>query len=235
MQILEGFSKFAPFTPKSPYFIRRWDEVSGRFSAEEVLLERLTRVKPRDVVSGHLPATPSIIRRVTRPDFLAYFIYRDPRDVVISHAFYATDKAGNWKRSMYQHLPMEERIRLEITGFRDDRIEYPDIRKRFDDFDGWFGQTGILTIRFEELIHARWQTLGRIAGHFLQRVDTLPMPENDIVKILEKCIEPERSPTFRSGKTGGWKQHFTNEHKSLFKDVAGDLLVKLGYEENNDW
>jgi hypothetical protein len=25
------------------------------------------------------------------------------------------------------------------------------------------------------------------------------------------------------------------EHKNLFKDVAGDLLVRLGYEENNDW
>jgi hypothetical protein len=49
------------------------------------------------------------------------------------------------------------------------------------------------------------------------------------------AIQPRKSHTFRSGKTGGWKQHFTDEHKSLFKDVAGDLLVKLGYEENNDW
>ena len=24
-------------------------------------------------------------------------------------------------------------------------------------------------------------------------------------------------------------------NKNLFKDVAGDLLVKLGYEKGNDW
>jgi hypothetical protein len=37
------------------------------------------------------------------------------------------------------------------------------------------------------------------------------------------------------GKTSGWREHFTEEHKNLFKDIAGDLLVKLGYEKSNDW
>ena len=36
-------------------------------------------------------------------------------------------------------------------------------------------------------------------------------------------------------KVGGWKEFFTEEHKRLFKEVAGDLLVKLAYEENNSW
>jgi len=49
-------------------------------------------------------------------------------------------------------------------------------------------------------------------------------------------LDPARkSHTFRSGQTGGWREHFTDEHKKLFKDVAGDLLVRLGYEKNNEW
>ena len=44
-----------------------------------------------------------------------------------------------------------------------------------------------------------------------------------------------KSPTFRSGKTGEWKKHFTDEHKAIFKEIAGDLLVRLGYEKNNNW
>jgi hypothetical protein len=35
--------------------------------------------------------------------------------------------------------------------------------------------------------------------------------------------------------TGGWREFFTEEHKQLFKDVAGDLLVRLGYEKDNNW
>ena len=49
------------------------------------------------------------------------------------------------------------------------------------------------------------------------------------------AIQPGKSRTFRSGKTGGWKEHFPREHRLLFKDVAGDLLVRLGYEKDNDW
>ena len=60
-------------------------------------------------------------------------------------------------------------------------------------------------------------------------------PARTILSALESSINPARSPTFRSGKTGEWKKHFTGEHKKLFKDVAGDLLVKLGYEKDNNW
>ena len=47
--------------------------------------------------------------------------------------------------------------------------------------------------------------------------------------------QPKKSHTFRSGKTGGWREHFNDEHKKLFKDVTGGLLVKLEYEKDNDW
>jgi hypothetical protein len=35
--------------------------------------------------------------------------------------------------------------------------------------------------------------------------------------------------------TNGRCEFFSEEHKQLFKDVAGDLLVRLGYEKDNDW
>jgi hypothetical protein len=48
-------------------------------------------------------------------------------------------------------------------------------------------------------------------------------------------IDPGRSPTFRAGKMGEWRTHFTPAHKSMFKEVAGELLVKLGYEDGDNW
>jgi hypothetical protein len=77
--------------------------------------------------------------------------------------------------------------------------------------------------------------LARVADHFLGRVDTLQATPEAIIQVLEASINPRKSPTFRSGKTGEWRKYFTEEHKKIFKDVAGDLLIRLGYEQSNDW
>jgi hypothetical protein len=98
----------------------------------------------------------------------------------------------------------------------------------------WLNQPEVLTIHFEDLINDRAATLTHIMDHFLARVP-LQTSRQLILDSLESSINPANSPTFRSGKTGEWKKHFTEAHKKIFKEVAGELLVKLGYEENNDW
>jgi len=40
---------------------------------------------------------------------------------------------------------------------------------------------------------------------------------------------------YRKGKSGDWKNYFTEEHIVCFKEKYGKLLMKLGYEENLDW
>lgn len=40
---------------------------------------------------------------------------------------------------------------------------------------------------------------------------------------------------FRKGEVGDWKQYFTPEARSWFKDAAGDILQRLGYENDNSW
>lgn len=47
----------------------------------------------------------------------------------------------------------------------------------------------------------------------------------------------QEDPTaeWRKGIAGDWKNHFTNEDKDLFKSIAGELLVELGYEQGTDW
>jgi hypothetical protein len=63
----------------------------------------------------------------------------------------------------------------------------------------------------------------------------IPTPREEALRLLMAAIQPRRSATFRSGKSGTWRQYFTEEHKRLFKEVAGDLLIRLGYETDNDW
>lgn len=40
---------------------------------------------------------------------------------------------------------------------------------------------------------------------------------------------------FRKGAPGDWSNHFTAEHKTLFKRLYPNLVVKLGYEASDDW
>ena len=63
----------------------------------------------------------------------------------------------------------------------------------------------------------------------------IPTPREKALSILVEAIQPKKSHTFRSGKTGAGVSISPKSIRKLFKDVAGDLLVKLGYEKNNDW
>ena len=40
---------------------------------------------------------------------------------------------------------------------------------------------------------------------------------------------------YRKGVAGDWANYFTAEHVDAFNEQFGDLLVKLGYEENRQW
>jgi hypothetical protein len=93
----------------------------------------------------------------------------------------------------------------------------------------------VLCIRFEDLINNRDTTLKAMLAEVEKTGYKIPVPREKALAILVQSIQPKKSRTFRSGKTGAWHEYFSEEHKKLFKDVAGDLLVRLGYEKNNDW
>jgi hypothetical protein len=40
---------------------------------------------------------------------------------------------------------------------------------------------------------------------------------------------------YRKGAVGEWKEYFTDTQKRWFKEEAGEVLVRAGYEEGFDW
>jgi hypothetical protein len=235
-QILLGFSNVAPYAKRVHSFYAEYEGESGRKRAPEHALAWLDSLHPRDVASAHIFARPEAVARVCSPAFVPYFIFRDPRDVVVSHVFYVTDmEARHVHHNYYQSLPdFNARLTVSILGRPDTGIEFSNIADRFAPYLGWLDQPEVLSIHFEDLIHDRAATLTQIMDHLLTRAP-LPATRQLILDSLETSINPKKSPTFRSGKTGEWKKHFTDEHKKIFKDVAGDLLVKLGYEKDKEW
>jgi len=235
-QILLGFSNVAPYSKRLHSFYAEYEGESGVKRTPEQAFAWLDSLRPRDVASAHLFARPETAARVCSPRFIPYFIFRDPRDVVVSHVFYVTDmEARHVHHDYYQSLPdFDSRLRVSILGRPNTEIEFLDIADRFAPYLGWLDHDEVLSIHFEDLINDRTSALTRIMDHFLARAP-LHAPRQLILNSLEASINPGQSPTFRSGKTGEWKKHFTDEHKKIFKDVAGDLLVRLGYEKDGNW
>ena len=237
-QVLMGFSRVAPFSPHVALPFFSYDGETGQKRSVEEALAYVRSLRPLDVTSTHLLAWPEVVDAVCTPKFLPYIIFRDPRDIVVSHVFYITEMAPGHAHSQYYNENLknfDERLKVSILGRPDVEIEFPDIAKRFELYRGWLDRPQVLVLRFEDFIHNRRETIGQVVDHFLKRVDTLPSSRDQIINALEANIDPQRSPTFRSGKTGEWKKYFKDEHKKLFKGVAGDLLVQLGYEKDNNW
>jgi len=241
-QILLGFGNVAPYAKRVHSFYAEYEGESGVKRAPEQALRWLDSLRPCDVASAHLFARTEVVARVIsspngdKPRFMPYFIFRDPRDVVVSHVFYITEmESHHVHHAYYRSLPdFDARLKVSILGRPDSGIEFQNIAERFAPYLGWLDQPQVLTIHFEDLIQERVQALNRIIAHFLARVP-LRASRQLILNSLESAINPTKSPTFRSGKTGEWKRHFTDEHKHIFKDIAGDLLIRLGFETNLDW
>jgi hypothetical protein len=235
-QILLGFNRVAPFSRRLHSFYAEYEGESGRKRSPEQAVRWLDSLRPGDNASAHLFARPEAVALVTTPAFVPYFIFRDPRDVVVSHVFYVTEmEPDHVHHAHYQSLPdFDARLKVSILGRPDLDIEFPNIADRFTPYLGWLDQPSVMKIHFEDLIHDHAGTLDRIIDHFLARV-SLQSPRSLLHESLETSINPSKSPTFRSGKTGEWKQYFTAEHKKIFKGVAGDLLIRLGYEKDSDW
>jgi hypothetical protein len=235
-QILLGFSGVAPFSKRLHSFYAEYEGESGIKRSPAQAIAWLDTLHPCDVASAHLFARPDVVERVASPAFVPYFIFRDPRDVAVSHVFYVTDmEARHVHHVYYASLPdFDARLTASNLGRPDADMEFPDIAARFAPYLGWLDHPKVLAIHFEALVNDRTRTLTRIMDHFLARIP-LRASRQLILDSLEASIHPKRSPTFRSGRTGEWQVHFTEEHKRIFKDTAGDLLIRLGYEKNHDW
>ena len=236
LQILNGFTQIMPYRYVDADPIRTISR-EGRHRTADEILDDLQYV-PQGVIGwGYVDATEMNAFFLTETGRVNYFIYRDPRDVLVSHVFFATDMhKEHGMHEYYNSLPgFDERLNVAITGIDQPGLKMGSVKKRYADVFQWLDQKNTMCIRFEDIINNRDATLNAMLDEVEKTGYQIPTPRDKALSMLIDAIQPKKSHTFRSGKTGGWRNHFTDEHKRLFKETADDLLVRLGYEENNDW
>ena len=237
-QVLAGFSELGPFVNTGWNAITMFDGPTGQPRPQAEILRAIGRLRAGDLGFGHLHAEPEIESALSRPGVAPFFILRDPRDVVVSHVFYVTELEPNHVHHRYYVDTLnsfDQRLQASILGRPELVNPFPDIAERFSPYLAWLENVRVLSVRFEDFITAREEILGQVYDHVVRNGFAYSGGREQAVNILSAKIDPERSPTFRSGKVGGWKEHFTPAIKDQFKQVTGDLLVRLGYEKDQDW
>ncbi len=235
-QVLFGLTEIGPFVDPGFPPVNRTENNQPR--SEKAIVRSLLELRHGDIRYGYLHAREPYLSLLTKPGWATIFIYRDPRDMLVSHVFYATDMYhGHGMHRYYtEHLKsMEERLDAAIEGVRIPGFELASVRERYDSYLGWLRCDEILSLRFEDFILKRKETLARLLDYLSKKGFRSSFRRDHEIAVLEKAIQPGKSGTFRKGQPGNWRDHFTDENKERFKTVAGDLLQTLGYEENNDW
>ena len=118
--------------------IRSITKAGQRRNASDIL-EDLRRI-PRGVVGwGYLDPTDENVDFLCRPDRVNYFLYRDPRDLLVSQVFFATDMyEDHGMHEYYNSLPdFGSRLNVAITGIDRDGLKMVSVKQRYEGVLQW--------------------------------------------------------------------------------------------------
>lgn len=234
-QILLGLTRIGPFVdPGMPPLTRSAENQNLPLPQ---VVERVNQLQAGDIAYGYFQALPEYLQALSAEKVASIFITRDPRDVLVSHIFYATEMyPGHGMHRYYNSLPdMDARLNAAIEGVDDGLFQLSAIRVKYERYLAWLTISEVEKIKFESLILEQRRSLDQILTFLRSKGFSPDIKAEEAIASLMQSIQPERSGTFRGGRVGDWKKHFSDENKARFKDETGDLLIDLNYEAGSDW
>lgn len=226
-------------------------------AAADFIMERDAAREGKTIVGDKSPSS-TIHGQVVRdthavyPDAKLIYIVRDGRDVLISERF------RNFVEDS-KHLTAEDRriiaaLKVDQTPFTDGTRSiftdtfirqiaqrWADDLNEIDDEAKRLYPDAYFSLRYEDLLAQPFAEMDKLWA-FLG-VQTDPDLETDIKNEMGHNLDEEwqakRNESIASflpkGKAGNWRNMFTAHNRQVFKDVAGDVLLKWGYEKDGNW
>ena len=163
-----------------------------------------------------------------------FFVFRNPRDIVVSHYFASRRDAQNLNSPHYRKLANPE----DGIPWMIDTLENMGL---FSSLRSWASMpeddSRLLLLRFEDLTGPRQFEVFRNLFAYCD----IDMPDGVLRELLEdhsfRALSGGRRPGeedvvshYRKGIAGDWKNHFTDEHIEKFRAVTNDLATLTGYE-----
>ncbi|HKZ26797.1 MAG TPA: sulfotransferase domain-containing protein, partial [Rubrobacteraceae bacterium] len=229
----------------------------GRLAVNYFLIERLSKTDKKIVGDKTTFSHGEILNELGAlyPEARVIHVIRDGRDVAVSMihhmwnyskdagAFYDLEPEDLEKRDAYRKDPASALAEGLFTEKRLTNIARSWailVGKAIEDGPKLLGGN-YTEVRYEVLLANPEEEVGRIL-----RLLGADASEETVKHCVEaagfekwsegrKSGEEESSSFYRKGVAGDWKNVFTERDRRIFKQVAGELLIRLGYEKDYDW
>jgi sulfotransferase 6B1 len=163
---------------------------------------------------------------------------RDLRDTLLSLLFFISKKETIYNSlSLYhKNRPYKEWLKLSFHKKLSELINNDYLKIEIENALYFLATKNTLVTKFENLVGTKGNGVSE-----LQRIELKKIYDFANIKYTSNMIEKTaanlfgNTRTFRSGKIGEWKKHFTNEHKKEFKKQLGKYLIEFGYEKDDNW
>jgi LPS sulfotransferase NodH len=226
-------------------------------AAADFIMERDAAKEGKRIVGDKSPSS-TIHGQAVRdlhavfPDAKLIYIVRDGRDVLISERFRNLVEESKFLKAEDKH--MIEELRKDQSQFTNGTRSIftenvirrvasawvKNLQETEDEGRKLFGEH-YCSLRYEDLLahpfgemQRLWNFLGVQADQSLEKVITDEMSSNPDEEWQAKRNEDIAS-FLPKGQAGNWQRLFTPKDKAIFKEVAGEMLVKWKYEANSQW
>ena len=147
----------------------------------------------------------------------ATYIYRDPRDAMLSAFDYGKrvlEKQG--RPNAFSHL-------TDFQKTMDFFTEY------VQDWEKWMQVSGVLTARYEDLL----QNYDLEAGHLARFLGVNPQDE-PVAAVIDKYrpagqVQGQQGTHFFKGQVGRFRERYTPQEQKILSAKFGPTLEKMGY------
>lgn len=177
----------------------------------------------------HVPGTPHNVALLRASAVPYVVLFRDLRDVAVSHYHYVRNTPWHPEYRAYAALDLDGGLHHFARTLLPAYVDW--IRTWRANRDPELS----LEVRYESMLEDPHAHLSAILDLF-----GLPADAQRVAEIVEAQSfkrlsggrergEANTKSFFRSGKAGGWREVFTPAHTAAFQEHAGALFEKLGY------
>jgi hypothetical protein len=144
------------------------------------------------------------------------YIYRDPRDAMLSAYDYGQRARKNGRPNAFSHL-------TDFQKSLDFIMDYVRI------WEKWMGEKGVLIARYEDLLTDYDHEVTCLAG-FLKLNRAKAEAQKVIDDYRPGAAEGQQGLHFYKGKIGRFRESYSAEEQKILEQRLGAYLRRMGYE-----
>lgn len=171
--------------------------------------------------------------------YVGSHMIRDPRDMIVSAYFYHL-----WTSEPWANLPMAEHRGMSYREYLNSLDREHGILAEMRRMSFWISHMAawdynnpcMFEIRYEDIMRDEPAVFRAMFTHYGFSSEAIEKSCEIAAKYTFTRMARKGAQThLRSGKIGEWEEHFTSEHRQLFKSLYPGAVVQLGYESSDDW